>query len=574
MAKTSYKSLYKLESEALIGILDNSRLLLVRKDFPALSDTNEMMMLISLLLFLLLPQTQALDCLSVNEGIKSDFQSLLCPNQRLQFLPPLKGLTPLWNQEYVGIDMANELMTSISESLEKNAIDVIEYGRDEKTLSKFQVSNFYSNRDPKKNDSANEYSKHSDGVLHLLFDDVLGSSSHSTLNFVETSNADDKTFAEGIRSIINSKGKIINISGATGRGEESLAAWRELIQKDKTVVVAIGNSYPSIEPGNRNIDKIPSVAVGSLDPFGLISPFSTEDRSVTILAPCDYYGYVQNSMDNNAFFSGTSCSTPHVSGTLANAVSILPSLTRDDLLLLLKKTAIPTFFQKNNPRQVNGAGMLNAYKLLRVVQRLKVLGFPKNKEALLNSDSLYNFLDEAEGILSKGSRPSKCIDPLAEANKMRKAFLLNPTAEIASSLSKKYLVLGQTINSFFYESLATKNNSTAYLEKILDSRIEENQDSNIGEIRSSADRVLIFTSRLERDHPFVQLMINRLTKQVESSSLPDRSETLKSAILLGPHGIQIVRSLTKDPEKSLREEAEKYLSFYESGMFTFSNMLN
>jgi hypothetical protein len=144
-------------------------------------------------------------------------------------------------------------MTSISLSLEKNAIDVIEYGSNKETLNKYRVSSFYSNQDPKNIKSVN--SKHSDSVLQLLFDTTLGSSSHSTLIFFETSNADDETFAKAIRSISNSQGKIINISGATGGGKESLAAWRDLTQKDKTIVVAVGNSYPRIESGNKNIPK-------------------------------------------------------------------------------------------------------------------------------------------------------------------------------------------------------------------------------------------------------------------------------------------------------------------------------
>ncbi len=81
-------------------------------------------------------------------------------------------------------------------------------------------------------------------------------------------------------------------------------------------------------------------------------------------------------------------------------MSILPGLKRDEAVIMLQKTATCTSI--NSVSEVNGAGVLNHYKMLRVAQRLHAAGFNEadraQRLALLKDEKHYDFAREATGL--------------------------------------------------------------------------------------------------------------------------------------------------------------------------------
>ncbi len=141
------------------------------------------------------------------------------------------------------------------------------------------------------------------------------------------------------------------------------------------VILASGNyGERSIWPIEAQASKeLGTILVGSMDPNGDKSSFSQEDEELVILAPAGENIYSANSKGQPIKFGGTSASAPLVTGSLG-AFEWLSGYhpKAEEAKLLLEKTAVPTKYSNDLPRR-NGAGMLNAYKLGMVGQKLKKL---------------------------------------------------------------------------------------------------------------------------------------------------------------------------------------------------------
>lgn len=133
----------------------------------------------------------------------------------------------------------------------------------------------------------------------------------------------------------------ISIGGGNFAGEncdsDPLAAkvnW--VVNQGITVAVASGNdqffvSSPACASG--------AVAVGAVDKNGLMAYFSNFGPSLDIVAPgVDIYSSI---IDGYASWSGTSMSTPHVSGTVALVLDANPSLIVEEIKTALYETADP-----------------------------------------------------------------------------------------------------------------------------------------------------------------------------------------------------------------------------------------
>lgn len=133
----------------------------------------------------------------------------------------------------------------------------------------------------------------------------------------------------------------ISIGGGNFAGEncdsDPLAAkvnW--VVNQGINVVVASGNnqyyvSIPACASG--------AIAVGATDKNGLMAYFSNFGPALDIVAPgVSIYSSI---IDGYASWSGTSMSTPHVSGVIALILDANPSLTIDDVKTALYETADP-----------------------------------------------------------------------------------------------------------------------------------------------------------------------------------------------------------------------------------------
>lgn len=171
----------------------------------------------------------------------------------------------------------------------------------------------------------------------------------------------------------------ISIGGGNFAGEncdsDPLAAkvnW--VVSKGIAVVVASGNdqfyvSSPACASG--------AIAVGAVDKNGLMASWSNFGPSLDIVAPgVNIYSSI---IGGYASWSGTSMSTPHVSGTVALVLEANPGLTVNEIKTALYETADPInpdsvcygVVKKRGPMywigQVDcssdnyGAGIVNAY---------------------------------------------------------------------------------------------------------------------------------------------------------------------------------------------------------------------
>ena len=213
------------------------------------------------------------------------------------------------------------------------------------------------------------------------------------------------------------------------------------------IVTAAGNyapERPNIDPHKKKGSKeFGAIVVGSVDSYGNRSYFSQSGEEVAIMAPSNGELTSADKNGNYRKFSGTSGSTPLVTGALG-AFTLLAGYqpTAAEAKLLLKKTAIPLRTNNANP-QKNGPGMLNAYKLGMVGKKLRkecgadIACFKR----LIGQDSTYEFPEE-EGLMEEVERAfpecsttqcrqksNSCEDKAASFEKLRKALFLNPSSD-------------------------------------------------------------------------------------------------------------------------------------------------
>ena len=253
------------------------------------------------------------------------------------------------------------------------------------------------------------------------------------------------------------------------------------ISPPSVIVTAAGNLHPqSVPPYKTKAAKdFNAIVVGSMAPNGNRNYYSQQGEAVHIMAPGSYLASA-NEDGSHRSFGGTSGATPLVTGSLAGfewMAGYHP--TAAEAKILLEKTAIPTLSSNDKP-QKNGVGMVNAYKLGMVGERLKqicendVSCFKK----LIQSDNIYIFpedsglsgaLDQAFPECSRTHCKSNnnnssvmCSDKAAVVKRLRKAAFLNPqNKELWRNLACVYASGGFTENSkaimSFYRAISEKN---------------------------------------------------------------------------------------------------------------------
>ena len=237
---------------------------------------------------------------------------------------------------------------------------------------------------------------------------------------------------------------------------------------NKTILVQIaGNDFPeSVDPfiAEHGQDMI---VVGSADPSGFVSNFSQADKHVTILAGSDDFVHSYGKNGKLVSFGGTSGAAPQVTGALADLHSILGKMTRSEAAYILQKTAIKTSI--NMVSELNGAGMLNYYKLLRVAQNLVANGWPQNRKILF-AEEMYDFTAEAKHLAMRAEELISSTDDESYARgfkMLRKSFFLDSeNMETRSTLAHLYRDAGYEIQASFYDNPAISLQSANSNKKI------------------------------------------------------------------------------------------------------------
>jgi ankyrin repeat protein len=374
------------------------------------------------------------------------------------------NLSPFWAQEYVGADLAYEFTQKQSPNSVK--VGVIDIGVERQFLNEEHLSKEIE-IDP---NPVHGRLHHGAAVTNLIVSNPQLSPSPSTqiVAILLGNNDGDPYFNSDIlkkacKKIQRLQPSLTNIS----MGMDSSAQSNDLLQalSLKTLIVqSAGNDYP--KPVEANLQKLEElnkvIVVGSIAPNGFMSKFSQEGRGVTISAPSD--SYIQSiSKDAVSNFGGTSGAAPLVTGALANVQALLPSnfrLNPEEAKKLLQNTAVHTLNALEIP-QMNGAGMLNAYKLVRVAERLRDKKWseftPRDRIQSLDDPQLYDFNEEALQSLESAkklfSHPENCQDMRQGLKLLRMSYLLNSGEESRALLERVFRKNGFESNSEFYESL-------------------------------------------------------------------------------------------------------------------------
>ena len=245
------------------------------------------------------------------------------------------------------------------------------------------------------------------------------------------------------------------------------------------VVASAGNGFPHRLEGikgkaSKNFD---TILVGSFSPGGFVSEFSNSGGEVHIVAPSDY---LITSADKNGEyekFGGTSGAAPLVTGSLAGFEWLSGyHPTSKEAKILLEKTAFPTLHSHEEP-QINGVGLLNAYKLGVVAKRLKEKCKNKSlfcfKEEILNEENYHFDLEKLDKDLkqdlnrvfpscsgeeksSNFLEVSNCKEKREVFQRLRKAIFLDPAGskELLKNLSCIYRKGGFSQNAEALDKLA------------------------------------------------------------------------------------------------------------------------
>ncbi|MBI2519552.1 MAG: S8 family serine peptidase [Bdellovibrio sp.] len=312
----------------------------------------------------------------------------------------------------------------------------------------------------------------------IIGDPPMSSTSEARVSMVDTFRENSEGSGNASAAILDTfhaatpRPRIVNLSMQCHLEVRSICKdWPPTYQslaQETVVVKSSGNHYPEeVDPITKTIN---GIVVGSLSPSGLASEFSQEGPEVTISAPSDLSilsrgtaGDDERKGSHYTRFSGTSGSAPMVTSALTNVMALLPNITTAELKILLKKTAVPT---AGTIGGLNGAGSLNALKLVEVAHRLKAANWPSAEaRAKLNTTELYDYSEQAQRLLDKANKLMAEIpynENICNRHKdafklIRQAFFLAPrNPHIRKALGDIYRANGYEAQASFADPSAGK----------------------------------------------------------------------------------------------------------------------
>ncbi len=398
-------------------------------------------------------------------------------------------LNVFWAQEATGTPEARMLMEKIGKKLDlvDSNIAIIDGGfTPPSVMSETMRSRMHDDLSVDSNwsDIMDNYFRnngndnHAAKVLGIILGEApVGVSSRGKVTHVRADNRgsdifslrEETTFSENSLAV---EPDLVNVSlGGLGVGLEDIAKAKEEVGLRKTIFIkGVGNDFPL--SGDDKIianlgDEI--ITVGSADPGGFPSEFSQVSEKVIVLAPADTF-QVSEIGGTLTRFGGTSGATPMVTGALADTMSILPDLSRDEAVIMLQKTATRTSIHSTS--QVDGAGVLNHYKMLRVAARLRDAGFHEldstqrtallsSSEKLYDGESLFDFSKEATKLRREAQKLLASNETEA-FKKLRLAFFLDSTDEkTRKTLAAIYRDAGHQASAEFYDVTVDLNEPIA-----------------------------------------------------------------------------------------------------------------
>ena len=400
-------------------------------------------------------------------------------------------LTKLWNLEAIGTPEARQLVSDLQQAgftFQSSELVVFDRYSDDssfhdllssgKIQTSLRLADGYRYQ-PREDDIDSDDESHGMVVAHLLAgtNPLPGASAVGKISalvdvdnsvFVDVNNAElYSKYLDylGMPSVINASVEILVGDILSHIGEKTLIVYssgnefsssfwkrqRDLSSSNylRSYQEKVGESMPRM------------IMVGSTDPDGFISTFSIPNDCVVVTSPSGMCVVSYNG-HKAEWFGGTSGAAPLVSGVLADVKSILPELTREAAITLLQSTAIKTAM--NEVSELNGAGVVNHYKILRVALRLASDGYDGERMP----DELYDYMDFSNEVADLLRSPANEDDFF----KLRKALFLAPeNEEVRIQLAERYRELQLYQQALFYDSPSRTSRNKMIQEKFTDRMI-------------------------------------------------------------------------------------------------------
>lgn len=279
---------------------------------------------------------------------------------------------------------------------------------------------------------------------------------------------------------------------STRSGQLALRVFDAMRRNGTILIKSAGNAYPNPVPEVSIRSR--AILVGSSDPNGLPSEFSQEGAEVAVLAPSG--NEIQSSGKDGKphSFSGTSGAAPLVTGSLAAAVALLDGLTTEEAKSLLQHSATPN---PSTPLGRNGKGILNQYRLVRAVLRLRN-HWPANRNKI-SAPETYDFSTEARQKKNEAEQLLRMQDCAAQKKGfalLRESFLLDPGAETGEIIAGIYDRMNKSGNAEFYRNIG--HDETTWTQ-VMQQRLK-----GPDEIRKKAMSAIARTMRQEQSNPLLR----------------------------------------------------------------------
>ena len=385
----------------------------------------------------------------------------------------MKGsLSDYWAQELIGSDLLREQLEKTPPPDQEDWIAVFDTQNEDHNIA---VKNLISDEAlhavlPELGERKTPFLE-TDGIHQSHADYVKGKGYKPALSVYETSYPGDYLFGFKKRAP-----HYINNSMGWGKSQDIYEVFEKLSSSTSNTVIVSGsdNDFPN-KLGDIKVKASKNynvVLAGSFSPKGFVSRFSQSGKELHILAPSDNWITSAGQSGEYRKFGGTSGAAPLITGSLAGFEWLSGyHPTAKEAKILLEKTALPTLHSHEKPR-INGAGLLNAYKLGEVAKRLKekceVKSIACFKQEILKDEN-YRFSEnrglkgdigrvfpscsggEKSGALSE---LSSCEEKGELFKRLRKMVLLSPEREYLESLSCIYKEAGFSQNAESLDKLS------------------------------------------------------------------------------------------------------------------------
>lgn len=371
-------------------------------------------------------------------------------------------ITKFWAQEAIGTPEARTFVQQLADdgfSFNDSKVGVVDGGFNEGILDARltpelrEFVNGYDFSSFSDDEEEREGRQHGTRVINLIAGQApAGVSSRAEVDFLSNKSI-TKVASEYLPPVVNySMGFFTYYIWLPGGGSRKMYLSTldddekkklDQVTENSVLVKAAGNDFPLVPDRVVREYGDEMVVVGSADPSGFLSWFSQSSEQVVLLAPSDYYLKVFDD-GNLKSFGGTSGSAPLVTSVIADLRSILPDLTRDEIVYLLRKTAIVSGATLSND---NSAYIVNHYLALRVAHRLADRGYTAFPP-LLKDPEIYDFHSESWQTFIESKTASSYRQRFF---KLRLAFFLNPAdLTIRNELAEVYRQCDYSNQALFY----------------------------------------------------------------------------------------------------------------------------